>query len=75
LFILSLTLGNVWVYSNYNKVSYDPTYTNYCDKTLYLFSFWSITVGYIIAGAVCVIGLLIFCGVCCGMCICACVKK
>ncbi|XP_061565552.1 transmembrane protein 272-like [Cololabis saira] len=44
--------GNVWIYSIYqpnydkNTTSVDP----YCDKTLYLFSFWTTTLVYILLG-------------------------
>ncbi|XP_076581560.1 transmembrane protein 272 [Chaetodon auriga] len=44
--------GNVWIYSiyqpNYNKntTSVEP----YCDKTLYLFAFWTTTLVYILLG-------------------------
>ncbi|RNA29483.1 hypothetical protein BpHYR1_011306 [Brachionus plicatilis] len=41
--------GNVWVYSKNGKIDYiDPTSVFYCDQTLYLFAFWSITVSYIL---------------------------
>ncbi|XP_044196921.1 transmembrane protein 272-like [Thunnus albacares] len=52
--------GNVWIYSiyqpNYNKntTSVDP----YCDKTLYLFAFWTTTLVYIL------LGLFLLCGCC-----------
>ncbi|XP_072232811.1 transmembrane protein 272 [Leuresthes tenuis] len=55
--------GNVWIYSiyepNYNKntTNVDP----YCDKTLYLFAFWTTTLGYILIGVFMVIG----CCCCC----------
>ncbi|RMZ93279.1 hypothetical protein BpHYR1_027942 [Brachionus plicatilis] len=43
--------GNVWVYSKHKKVVYDdPNSSFYCDKTLYLFSFWIITSSYIMIG-------------------------
>lgn len=58
--------GNVWIYS-----IYEPDYnknTNstdlYCDKTLYLFAFWTTTLVYIMVGVLMVIGccfLLCFC--------------
>lgn len=44
--------GNVWIYSiyqpNYNKntTNVDP----YCDKTVYLFAFWTTTLVYILLG-------------------------
>ncbi|XP_033182608.1 transmembrane protein 272-like [Anabas testudineus] len=52
--------GNVWIYSiyepNYNKntTNVDP----YCNKTLYLFAFWSTTLVYIL------LGLFFLCGFC-----------
>ena len=63
--------GNVWVYSNYSKVQYDLTIgtslaSTYCDKTTYLFTFWTITVSYIITGLSCIIGVMI----CCCACVC-----
>ncbi|KAI3376386.1 hypothetical protein L3Q82_016867 [Scortum barcoo] len=51
--------GNVWIYSiyepNYNKntTNVDP----YCNKTLYLFAFWTTTLVYILLG----VGLLCSC--------------
>lgn len=54
----STAVGNVWIYSiyqpNYNKntTSVDP----YCDKTLYLFAFWTTTLVYIL------LGLFLLCG-------------
>ncbi|CAK6952913.1 transmembrane protein 272-like [Scomber scombrus] len=48
--------GNVWIYSiyepNYNKtISVDSASMGlYCDKTLYLFAFWTTTLGYILFG-------------------------
>lgn len=37
--------GSVWIYSVYPP---DYTGTDYCDKTLYLFAFWTTTVVYIL---------------------------
>lgn len=56
--------GNIWVYSNYKPHFTPPLHQpmNYCNKTLYLFSFWVITSSYI------VIGLLCLCTCCLGMC-------
>ena len=62
--------GNVWVYSNTSKVQYtDNTQTStYCNKTAYLFTFWTITVSYILIGVSCICGLLIACCTCvCGL--------
>ncbi|XP_004079865.1 uncharacterized protein LOC101165594 [Oryzias latipes] len=60
--------GNVWIYSiyepNYNKNSNSTEL--YCDKTVYLFAFWTSTLVYILAG------LLMFGGVCCLLCTCLC---
>ncbi|XP_040887365.1 transmembrane protein 272-like isoform X2 [Toxotes jaculatrix] len=50
--------GNVWVYSiyqpNYNKSTTDVE--PYCNRTLYLFAFWNITLVYILLGLFVVIG-------------------
>ena len=54
--------GNVWIYSAYEPVYDDVTSPNYCDKTLYLFSFWLTTASYI------VIGLMCFCMCCVAFC-------
>ncbi|TTV42331.1 Transcription initiation factor TFIID subunit 6 [Bagarius yarrelli] len=56
--------GNVWVYSIYEP-SYDPHTLLYCAKTLYLFTFWTITLVYIIICLVitagcCVMDLAVF---------------
>jgi len=73
--------GNVWVYRIHKTVSYDisnstnvtdaltnvtEVITNYCDKTCYLFAFWSITGSYIFIGAFMVVGC---CACLCVMCI------
>uniref|UniRef100_A0A8C4GWA0 Si:dkey-19b23.12 n=1 Tax=Dicentrarchus labrax TaxID=13489 RepID=A0A8C4GWA0_DICLA len=56
--------GNVWIYSiyepNYNKntTDVDP----YCDKTLYLFAFWTTSLTYIF------LGLALVCSCCFTMC-------
>lgn len=61
--------GNVWIYSiyepNYNKnaTSAEP----YCDKTLYLFAFWTTTLVYILlgvflVGSCCVLVCFYLCG-------------
>uniref|UniRef100_A0A3P9D3Q6 Uncharacterized protein n=1 Tax=Maylandia zebra TaxID=106582 RepID=A0A3P9D3Q6_9CICH len=43
--------GNVWIYSvyepNYNKTASPHMY---CDKTLYLFAFWTMNLNYILLG-------------------------
>ncbi|XP_072232810.1 transmembrane protein 272-like isoform X2 [Leuresthes tenuis] len=57
--------GNVWIYSiyepNYNKntTNVDP----YCNKSLYLFAFWTTTLGYILIG----VFMVISCCCCCGI--------
>ncbi|KAF7650146.1 hypothetical protein LDENG_00130470 [Lucifuga dentata] len=47
-----LITGSVWIYSiyepNYNKTATDVD--PYCDKTLYLFAFWTTTLVYIFLG-------------------------
>jgi hypothetical protein len=41
-------IGNVWVFSNANTVQYtNASSDTYCDRTLYLFAFWSIIATYI----------------------------
>ncbi|XP_078132435.1 transmembrane protein 272 isoform X2 [Sander vitreus] len=61
--------GNVWIYSiyepNYNKntTNVDP----YCDRTLYLFAFWTTTLVYILLGLFLVGGCCVLCCFClCG---------
>uniref|UniRef100_A0A8B9HK21 Si:dkey-19b23.12 n=1 Tax=Astyanax mexicanus TaxID=7994 RepID=A0A8B9HK21_ASTMX len=59
--------GSVWIYSIYPP-NYNSTFIAepYCNKTLYLFAFWTTTVTYIL------LGLLLVAG-CCGlvyMCVC-----
>lgn len=39
-------VGSVWVYSNY-KPSYNENDPNYCEKTVFLFSFWILNITYI----------------------------
>jgi hypothetical protein len=43
-------LGNIWVYSINQTVQFtDPlSSSTYCDKTTYLFTFWTMTVTYIV---------------------------
>ncbi|KAM8747777.1 transmembrane protein 272-like [Acanthopagrus schlegelii] len=57
--------GNVWIYSiyepNYNKT---VSTENYCNKTLYLFAFWTINFNYILLG----LALLYTC--CSRLCLC-----
>lgn len=53
--------GNVWIYRIYGNFSENSAEPNFCDPTLYWFSFWIITSFYIILGCTC------FCCCCCGM--------
>ncbi|XP_045067707.1 transmembrane protein 272 isoform X1 [Coregonus clupeaformis] len=78
--------GNVWIYSiyqpNYNQTltekdpyqsNYNQTLTEkdlYCNKTLYLFAFWTTTLNYLILLSLCVV----LCCCCCGVAICACIE-
>ncbi|XP_063412963.1 transmembrane protein 272-like [Mytilus trossulus] len=54
-------LGSVWVYTTYKHFSTDESSDEYCQPTLFSFSFWLIT------GQFIVIGLLSL--LCCGCCI------
>ncbi|KAM6970387.1 transmembrane protein 272-like [Aplochiton taeniatus] len=57
--------GNVWIYSIY-PAKYDEKETLYCNKSLYLFAFWSTTLMYILLG-------VFFVGGCCMLfCMCLC---
>ncbi|XP_051284815.1 transmembrane protein 272-like [Dicentrarchus labrax] len=51
-FVCWFIAGNVWIYSiyehDYNKMTEDVG--GYCNKTLYLFAFWTINVHYILLG-------------------------
>lgn len=50
--------GNVWVYSVRNSVQYtNPVEGSYCHQTVYLFSFWLITLSWILS--------VLFCCCCC----------
>ena len=57
-------LGNYWVYSVDSEVQYNEMVNpgTYCDKLVYLFAFWSITVSWIMIGlsCVCCCGVLFF---------------
>ncbi|XP_052718735.1 transmembrane protein 272-like isoform X1 [Crassostrea angulata] len=58
--------GNVWIYSNYDDWSKDPSHVDkYCHPTCYLYAFWTTTAVYIMTGATIVLG-------CCSACIAAC---
>ncbi|XP_076331849.1 transmembrane protein 272-like [Tachypleus tridentatus] len=55
--------GCVWVYGIYQP-SYDPNNKDlYCNKTLYLFSFWLLNANFIFMGLLLLMG---FIGLCCG---------
>ncbi|XP_026208697.1 transmembrane protein 272-like [Anabas testudineus] len=59
--------GNVWIYSIYEP-NYNKNTTNvdsYCNKTLYLFAFWSTTLVYILLGVSFLCGCL-YCFYLCG---------
>ena len=60
--------GNVWVYKNYKPDFEDKASTEYCDKTLYLFSFGLITFVYAILCVMllCMCCALTCCFTCCG---------
>ncbi|OWF55882.1 uncharacterized protein LOC110454841 [Mizuhopecten yessoensis] len=58
--------GNVWVYGLKDEwVSSPTTAGNYCHPTLYYFSFWIITLAYIMMGVGCLFGCLITVIICC----------
>ncbi|XP_047672949.1 transmembrane protein 272-like isoform X2 [Tachysurus fulvidraco] len=65
-----LIAGSVWIYSIYPP-NYNSTVVGkpYCNKTLYLFAFWTTTVGYIILGIL----LVVYC--CFLVCVCVCSSK
>ncbi|XP_077984538.1 uncharacterized protein LOC144439143 [Glandiceps talaboti] len=56
--------GNVWIYRTEPDYD-DSTGGNYCDQTLYLFSFWLITTSYILIGLGGCIGIIVGCCICC----------
>ncbi|XP_075265789.1 transmembrane protein 272-like isoform X3 [Convolutriloba macropyga] len=55
--------GSVWVYRTYSDVSYNKTTggEDYCDELLYKFSFWSLTISYILMGLSCVCCVCLCC--------------
>ncbi|XP_037832476.1 transmembrane protein 272-like [Kryptolebias marmoratus] len=55
--------GNVWIYSIYqpNYTKNETDLETYCNKTLYLFAFWSTTLIYILLGLFLVIGCCVLC--------------
>ncbi|XP_055522310.1 transmembrane protein 272-like [Leucoraja erinacea] len=48
--------GNVWIYTIYPPDYNNKTSISYCDKTVYLFAFWTTTVIYILMGVTLVLG-------------------
>ncbi|KAL0993762.1 hypothetical protein UPYG_G00113340 [Umbra pygmaea] len=57
--------GNVWIYSIY-PANYDESGDIYCNKTLYLFAFWTTTlvyifIGVVLAGGCCVLFCMCLC--------------
>lgn len=58
--------GNVWIYSIYQPNYDSSSGTDFCNKTLYLFAFWTTTLVYILLG-------IVFLGGCCMLfCLCLC---
>ncbi|XP_066578735.1 transmembrane protein 272 [Amia ocellicauda] len=57
--------GNVWIYSIYQP-NYTPGAADFCNKTLYLFAFWTTTLVYIL------LGVLLVGGCCALLCVCIC---
>ncbi|XP_068444414.1 transmembrane protein 272-like [Clinocottus analis] len=55
--------GNVWIYSiyepNYNKTG--SSMDSYCNKTLYMFAFWSTNLAYILLGFTMFISCCTYC--------------
>ncbi|KAG8038737.1 hypothetical protein G9C98_000292 [Cotesia typhae] len=49
--VLLLGTRSMWVYKEYEP-NYDPSLGKYCNKTLYLFAFWLITLVYIFLGVI-----------------------
>lgn len=61
--------GCVWTYRVYDDYqSVDPTLDNYCNETVYLFTFWLLNITWILLG-------LAFVCCCCGICIACFVSK
>ncbi|KAK9509237.1 hypothetical protein O3M35_006592 [Rhynocoris fuscipes] len=61
-------LGSYWVYSTY-KPNFDPERGTYCNKTVYYFAFWQLTVVYIMF----IMMTLCLCSV--SLCILACARR
>ncbi|XP_067412923.1 transmembrane protein 272-like [Emydura macquarii macquarii] len=56
--------GNVWVYSIYPPNYGDPKALDFCNRLLYLFAFWTITLVYVALGiallaTLCILGCLL----------------
>ena len=51
--------GNMWIYEIYEPNYSDPSSTDFCDETLYLFAAWVTSTYYIIFGAVMLIMCLV----------------
>ena len=49
--------GSVWTFRIYEPEYYDTSSANYCHKTVYLFSFVNLVLGYAIIGLGLIIGL------------------
>lgn len=53
-----LIIGSYWIYRIYEP-NYDKSRGLYCNKTLYLFSFWVVTSVYIVVGVIFVLAVII----------------
>ncbi|VDH95339.1 Hypothetical predicted protein [Mytilus galloprovincialis] len=60
-------LGNYWVYTTYKHFSTDESSDEYCQPTLFYFSFWLITGTHIVTGLI----ILLCCGCCISMVCCS----
>lgn len=60
--------GNVWVYGTTDYNTDDPKTNNYCNATLYWFSFWLITSTYILFGLI-ILGGILSCTLYCFCCV------
>lgn len=59
--------GNAWIYPIYRSVQFtvnSSDLSNYCHQTLYMFSFWTLNVCYILFGLFVLVANLICCCVC-----------
>ncbi|CAG2247731.1 unnamed protein product [Mytilus edulis] len=59
--------GNYWVYTTYKHFSTDESSDEYCQPTLFYFSFWLITGTHIVTGLI----ILLCCGCCISMVCCS----